>query len=344
MANFVFVVPSFHGNLYFATKALVEADHKVAVITASDINFKDTGHVTPYCVGGSPDPNVLRYLFENLQPDLVFIRNSEDLSATSFTVAKALGLHMYWYDLRPMTKLYSPVTRLKLRRSGRPWLRVTPLPGLDTKAKTDWAATYLPWPTQAFHVEQGAFRDMASDPLRIICVGKLRQIRKNQHLLIEALRPLAGRVQLTLVGSDTTVASGASDAHMAFLEQAADQEDWITLKRNIPFDGMPLLYAQHHICAMPSFKEPLGIAPVEAMAYGTIPLISTQSGSAGYLTHGENGMRFDMTTPVSLTQCVETLLDDKPLRLSISKHARRYANTELSPQRFVERAEALLKR
>jgi glycosyltransferase involved in cell wall biosynthesis len=44
---------------------------------------------------------------------------------------------------------------------------------------------------------------------------------------------------------------------------------------------MARLYARHRIRGPPPFGEPLGIAPVEGMAHGTIPSISTDSGRAG---------------------------------------------------------------
>ena len=67
---------------------------------------------------------------------------------------------------------------------------------------------------------------------------------------------------------------------------------------------MPEVYAAHDICILPSFAEPLGTSPVEAMAYGTVPIISAQCGSAGYLTSGRDGFVFD---PDDMTSAAEAL-------------------------------------
>ena len=274
----------------------------------------------------------------------MLLRNSGGLSKQVARVARRAGLRVIGYDLRPMTEVRSLRKRVSLWMQGRPWQRVTPVPGLDADAPRDRAAVYLPWPTAALPLPAGAERDPRATPVRVLCVGKLAQVRKNQHLLIAALEELGGnaRARLTLVGSTSRAISGADAAHHAALRAEAEAQDWIDILGDVPFAGMAALYAGHHICVLPSVGEPLGIAPVEGMAYGTIPVISTDSGSAGYVTDGVDGRRVDMAVPGALRDALEPLLASEALRARMSQAARRTAQGELSPERFVQRVAALL--
>jgi glycosyltransferase involved in cell wall biosynthesis len=104
---------------------------------------------------------------------------------------------------------------------------------------------------------------------------------------------------------------------------------------------MPALYARADICVLPSLGEPLGTAPVEAMAYGAVPVISTGAGSAGYLTEGRDGLRVDVDEPGALATALHQLVNDAPYRARLAAGARATAEGELGAARFLERLEAL---
>ena len=206
----------------------------------------------------------------------------------------------------------------------------------------DRAAHYLPWPVDVVSLPQTVYRDPAALPVRVLCVGKLAQTRKRQDALIKALVPLAGQVELTLSGATDRNISGADEAHFAALQDAAARYDWVTIRENVPFEDMPALFASHHICVLPSSNEPLGVAPLEAMAYGTIPVIAQDAGSAGYLTPGRDGVRVDMAVAGALHEALANLVARPDLRQTLSDGAKHTAQTELSPQRFLARIDALL--
>ncbi|WP_146590107.1 glycosyltransferase family 4 protein [Puniceibacterium confluentis] len=345
MAHVLFVVPRFHTNLFFATRALIGAGHRVTVLAASQsAAMEDHSVVVPQVMGESPARDAVCRVLEADRPDLVLLRTSGALSRQVAQVSRRLRLRVVGYDQRPMTEPRSLRRRLSLWLQGRPWQRVTPVPGVDAAAPQDQAASYLPWPTAALPLPTGAERDQSDMPVRVLCVGKLAQVRKNQPLLIAALAALGGgdRVRLTLVGSTSRAISGADADHHAVLQQAARENDWIDIRGDVPFAEMPALYAAHHICVLPSVGEPLGSAPVEAMAYGTIPVISLDTGSVGYVTDGVDGLRVDVTVPGALETALAPLLASPELRVRLSDAARRTAETELSPARFVQRIDALL--
>lgn len=338
----LFVLPDFHTNVHVATRALVEAGMRVSVFTPHPGRPETHDFVVPQVFAGVPDRQELAQALDRARPDLMLVRNSGDLSRPIYGMARRRGIRVIGYDQKPLTQLRSVKDHLRLMLLGRPRWRVTPVRGLDRAAPQDRCAIYLPWPVRA---DPSALpRPPKTAALRVLCVAKLAQPRKNQPRLIEALRAAgqAGRVHLTLVGSRTLKASHADPAQLAWLEREAASHDWITLLSDVPFRRMPQIYAAHDVCVLPSVQEPLGTSPLEAMAYGTVPVISTDAGSAGVLTEGQDGLRVDMSDPGDLPAVMQRLLDDRALVRRLSAGARATAGTDLSPEIFVARMRGLL--
>ena len=340
----MFVVPRFHANLWFATRVLIDAGHRVTVLSETQGAAEDRRTVAPRFVGPAPGSAILSGVFQDAQPDLVLLRNTSALKRPVAALARQAGTACRLCDQRPLTERRGWRHRLALRLSGLPLRRVTPVPGLDPEAPRDRDATYLPWPVER---DPNVPLVRGTGPVTVLCVGKLGERRKNQHLVVEALREhgRAGRVRLQIVGASGTGAggtgaSGFDAAYLAYLEAAA-AESWIDLRRDVSFAEMPALYAGADICVLPSVHEPLGTAPVEAMAYGAVPVISTGAGSAGYLTEGRDGLRVDVNEPGALATALQQVVNDAPYRARLAAGARATAESELGPARFLERIEAL---
>ena len=345
MAAFLFVVPRFHTNLFFATRALLAAGHRVEVAVAKIAGTEDHSHVTPIEIGPDPRPAALRALVSRTRPDLVVVRGTSRLTRRAAAAARGHGARSLRYDLHPATRptgIGRRISNLLLRRPSR---RVTPVPGLDPMAARDPMAHYVPFPVAALP-HDGPGR-MSEGPVRILCVGKLAQRRKRQPALIDALRHLvdpARSFRLTIVGSSAQGFADTDNAHYERQIAAARELDWLDIREDVPFREMPAIYASHDICVLPSTGEPLGAAPLEGMAYGTIPVVSTRAGSAGCIDDGRTGFRVDVTEAGALEGTLVRLIDDPGLRARMSDAAHSYAETELSPARYVARMEALLPR
>jgi glycosyltransferase involved in cell wall biosynthesis len=342
MSAVLFIVPRFHTNLFFATKALIEAGHRVEVMAETRSGIEDYTYLQPTVLGRAPDRTRVRRLLADFRPDVVFLRHPCALSKHVGQEARRMHVRVLTYDQRPTTQRRGWSKRLTLALQRRPWERVTPVLGLDCAEPTDKATHFLPFPVEEMPVPPGTYRDPASGPVRVLCVGKLAQARKRQDALIDSLRPLSDRVTLTLAGSTNESIVGIDVAHRDRLYEAAAQNTWITVLPDVRFADMPALYASHHVCVLPSEREPLGSAPLEAMAYGTIPVISEGAGSAGYIVPGENGLRVDMSADGALEDVISRLVDDPALRVRLSDGARRTTQTELSPARFLQRIAAIL--
>lgn len=338
----LFVVPRFHTNLFFATQALVKNGFPVSVFAMHGSAFEDYTYVTPEIFGKTPERGDVVAAFARAAPDLVFLRHSRKLSDQLGWIAQRSRAKVLGYDLRPLTQQRGLGKKMSLWLRGRPIDRVTPVRGLDHSAPLDDRATYLPWPVQAAQVQP--VPAPADGRLRVLCVGKLAQKRKNHPLLIAAIKAagLQDKIHLTLVGSSTMSSSGTEQQQVQDLRQSAQDEPWITLCEDVPYQDMPAIYASNDVCVMPSVGEPLGFAPVEAMAYGLVPVVSDDCGCAGYLSDGENGLIVAGGDQSALSNALGLLVENPDKRAAMADAAKITAQTDLGPDRFVERVSALL--
>ncbi len=336
----LFVVERFHTNLWEATRALNAAQIDVAIWGSGSGKTEDHSVVAPRLFPHDADPESFRSAWEELEPDLVILRNVAAHRRSVARLARASGTPMWFYDLNPYHWREPLKRRLTRRFQGLPLRRVTPVLGLDTAIRPDKGARYIPWPVVAapdLPEQQG------EGPLTVLCVAKLYNPRKNHGMVIDALRAQgrAGKVRLLLAGTTGDPVHNA--AQLSALEEVAAAEPWLDLHANVPFKQMPELYRQADICILPSVREPLGFAPVESMAYGCVPVISTDAGSAGYVQHGENGLHVDVARAGAVEEALTTLIDDPALRQRLGAAAKRTAEGELGAERFVERMSALLR-
>lgn len=339
-ASVLFVVPSFHTNLHHATRALVDAGARVTVLARSAAVHEGHSTVDAHVMGDDPSRAAVAAALSGSRPDLVVLRACGPLSDRVAALVRRGRARVLAYDLRSLTRRRSLGQRIGTALGVGPMHRVTPVPGLGNGAPADPGATFLPWPV----AREDDVSRRPSDRFTVLCVGKLAQPRKNQPLLIDALRRagLTDRVRLILAGSTARDVGGADAAQYRALCAAAAAGDWIDLRPDVPFGAMPDLYRSADVCVMPAVGEPLGMAPLEGMAFGCIPVISDQCGSAGYVTHGVDGFRVDVADPLALRNALTALADDADLRTRLSQGAVRTARTVLSPDRFVARVAALL--
>jgi glycosyltransferase involved in cell wall biosynthesis len=135
-------------------------------------------------------------------------------------------------------------------------------------------------------------------PQSILYAGRIHP-EKGVDLLIRAFRIVHAHLpesRLTLTGSHATIEGGGGSAYLRSLKKLA-------LGLPVEFTGpahaeerLVHLYQSHQIFAYPSLAdrgEAMGIAPLEAMACGCIPVVSANPVFSDWLRSGSNGWSFD---------------------------------------------------
>lgn len=136
-----------------------------------------------------------------------------------------------------------------------------------------------------------------ADRHALLYVGRLHP-EKGVDLAISAVLRLRARgvpLRLTVVGPHAADAGGGGDAYRRTLLALAGDDPAIRF-HGPEFDPAALraLYAGHGVFLYPSraeFGEALPVAPLEAMATGCLPVVSSLACFDDYLVHGQTGWR-----------------------------------------------------
>jgi glycosyltransferase involved in cell wall biosynthesis len=169
------------------------------------------------------------------------------------------------------------------------------LPGVEERFKP------LPPETLAHYRQQLDLPDHY-----ILFVGTFEP-RKNIAGLLEAyealLQPLPGAPPLVLAGNRGWL----FDETMQRIEQMnlGERTLW---RENVPQDALPALYNLACVLVVPSFYEGFGLTALEAMACGTVPIVSNRSSLPEVV--GEVGLQIDPDDPATLTNALHRALTD----------------------------------
>jgi glycosyltransferase involved in cell wall biosynthesis len=335
---------SFHSNLYHGARALIDAGVSLTVLLKTQARLEVDGLTV---MTRDPYRFSLRQAWELLaetDPDLTIIRRAPRLSRRIALAAIAQRRRCLAYDQQPYLIGHAAALRNRLMFQGR-IMRMTPVRGLSNDAAADSAAYYLPFPVAS--LTSGRRRKWApDDTIRILCVAKLAQPRKNHLMLLEVLEKLAARHRftLTLAGS-TENAKGASKTYLDRVRASAVSGQLagrVAIEEDIPFEEMPPLYQRHDLFVMPSRKEPLGTAPVEAMGFGLPVIVTDECGSAGYLVEAASrghdcGRIVPAGDRMALTAAILGFLENPPMLRRKGENALAWTRTEHGNERFVQR-------
>jgi glycosyltransferase involved in cell wall biosynthesis len=151
--------------------------------------------------------------------------------------------------------------------------------------------------------------DVAGKEQRVLYAGRIHP-EKGLDLLLQASRGLPANWTLHLVGPWQTGQGGGGDAYLQRLRQLAPPG---RVHFHGPVHGAAELarhYQQARLFAYPSVAEKgetFGLAPLEAMAHGCVPVVSDLACFKDFIADGVNGRIFDHRT-ADATQALERLL------------------------------------
>lgn len=351
----LFIVPRFHTNLFFATKALVQAGIEVDIFCSSAHTLEDHSFVKPVIITNQRlQWREISRLLHTSDPDLVIIRDVGRLSKMIYWLCLAQRRAMLGYDQRPYLRPRHLGRLIHGIFRGRPFHRMTPVHGLATQdACPDRHATYLPFPVEGITaMERRSYRPHGV--VRVLCVGKLAEPRKNHLLLLKALESLASDLlfSITIAGSSNLNIKNGNDGYINSLFSYAKEgflANRLTILSDVPFPEMTKLYDQHDICVLPSQREPLGTAPLEAMGRGCAAVISSDSGSAYYVQGAELagsacGALFCPGDAIDLASVLRRIMTEPGEIEKMGVNAARWVQQEFSLETFATRFQHLASR
>jgi glycosyltransferase involved in cell wall biosynthesis len=176
------------------------------------------------------------------------------------------------------------------------------------------AASELPTPQEA-----SSLRMLGINEKFVLCVGTIEP-RKNYASLINAWRLLPDSLrnthQLVIVGR-----SGWGGIDVRTLAVASNVSESVLWLSSVGDEQLSTLYAHAKCLAMPSLYEGFGLPVVEAMAYGTPVVVSTDSALTEIA--GDAALSADPRQPAEFANALTTLLGNDEVRRSLGDAAQR---------------------
>jgi glycosyltransferase involved in cell wall biosynthesis len=191
-------------------------------------------------------------------------------------------------------------------------------------------------------------------PQSILYLGRIHP-EKGVHLLIEAFSKLNihfPQATLTIVGPSQASEGGGGTAYLNKLKKEASGLPVQFIPPVYQAPALADIYRKHEIFCYPTLAdegEAMGIAPLEAMACGCVPVVSANPVFSDWLKSGANGWSFNHHSEhkpsAELAIRLHSLLEDPKLWLSMQKQALETVKKFQAPtvaQQFLYRFENLL--
>ena len=158
--------------------------------------------------------------------------------------------------------------------------------GVDVEMVTNWVTGDRPPPRGRFY-EGGRLRVLAAASFLD------HHYEKGIDILIRAAALVRdrgeGRLSLDVFGK-------ATDGTYADLIRSLGLGDVVTLKGSLSHPEMLRAYRDYDLFAFPGrVGEPFGIAPLEALAAGCLPVLADRCGAAEWLVHGVHALKVPRT-------------------------------------------------
>jgi glycosyltransferase involved in cell wall biosynthesis len=166
-------------------------------------------------------------------------------------------------------------------------------------------------------------------PRYLLSLGSIEP-RKNLGTLLSAW----SRCQPLLGDDITLVIAGARGARHVFRNAGImDLPPQVCLTDSVPDDWLPALYSGATAFIYPSFYEGFGLPVAEAMATGSVPIVSNSSSLPEVIA--DAGLTIDPSNVDDLAEALTKLCNDEALRNNLSELAMR-ESTRFSWERAAE--------
>lgn len=288
-------------NLSFSQKLRYLAFIPVAAKLVSLAKTQGWSHVHIHSCGNAANIAIFASIMSDITYSLALLGQLEDFGPNQ----KQKWQHAAFASVMSQQLLNSVKNELKdcLPKD----VRVSPVGVNLDEIKRE--TPYIPW-------QEGT-------PCRIYTCGRLN-IAKGQKYLIEAVKLLRQRgfdVRLQIAGEDSEGGKGYRQEIERFIEEQS-LSDCVEMLGSVSEQRNRQGYQEAHIFVLPSLKEGISVAVMEAMAVETPVVVTRVGGMSELIDDGVDGLLIEPEQPEAIADAVAKLLQDKDLTLSITQKSR----------------------
>jgi len=193
-------------------------------------------------------------------------------------------------------------------------------------------------PASSAHLIRGAGVDLArfkplpepSGPVRILLIGRMLKDKGVEEFVCAAakLRKQGIEAQCWLIGEPDLENRGSLRAQQLHDWQQQGLVTWLGKR-----DDVPKLLSQSHIVALPSYREGLPKALLEALAAGRPVIASDVPGCREVCADGVNGLLVPARDVDALAEAMRVLIQDPGKRKAFGRAGRVRAEQEFSTEK-----------
>jgi len=168
--------------------------------------------------------------------------------------------------------------------------------------------------------------DFSRKSLSILYCGRIHP-EKGIELLAKAANALPAGWVLTIVGPWKSAEGGGGEAYLQSLKAVFDASKVQFIEPIYDINKLNLLYKKASIFVYPSVAEKgetFGLAPLEAMAWSAVPVVSDIACFKDFIVHDKNGLIFNhraQNASELLMQCILDLINDNEKLSRLGKEA-----------------------
>ena len=345
----LFVLHRMHPNLRETGRALAANGIKCVYVVASVGPSEPEVHPDRILI----DPHNSGFLemgalLEGIKPDVLVQRNFDAAFEYLWFLSQESGVKTFRYTQDPQflpfqDAIVRPVRALRMVRDFARYSHrlgahtiVTPVKSWGVEGKRPIAtACHVAFPMPV----RSRLPSHAPSVVKVLTVAKHGQRRKRIRWLLKAIAGLGISLQIEIVGSSPGESQTSWKKHDRSLRIFAARISRPNLTVNFHDDlsetQLRELYGSADLFVMPAKREYMSISPLEAMAHGIPVLVSSDSGSAGYVRGADPRQVFPARSYWCFRKKLKALLLDKKLRMELSSAAVKAVKINHSPSKFV---------
>lgn len=171
-------------------------------------------------------------------------------------------------------------------------------------------------------------------------MGRLSSV-KGQRFLIEAMKYIVlsdNRVKCVIIGS------GPEEGELKKLVMKMGLEGSVKFAGDAHYKDAPLYLKCMDIFVLPSLKEGLGLALLEAMALGKPCIASDVGGISEILGNGQNGLSVPPANAEALKEAIMKLLNDRSLSAGLAGNGRALVREKFSIESMAGKMAAMYRK
>lgn len=273
---------------------------------------------------GFPPYFKLRKLVKGFLPDIAILRERSVYTAVAYQICQSFRIPCILYNQSPYwedgNEKHSQIK--KWLSICFPSVRMTPVFGLAGADKCHTSDTYyVPFVMEPhFAIEEK--EHFLDDKVQIVCVAGYHE-RKKLPMLLEATARLKWKypIHLSIVGEvNAPDQSAYYDQMVQYVKKAGLQEN-VTLYQNFKREQIFEQYRKSDLFVLPSTRERASISQLEAMSCSLPVICSDTNGAACQIEEGINGYLFRDGSLESLTEKIESAVQDRKRLLQMGQAA-----------------------